>query len=76
MCGLVDADEHSRRLIGDLLVWAGVLMEDNCREMISQLPAEHDQVSARIGRLAQLAADLACLAAAASTLLRRHADGQ
>ena len=74
MCVLMDHDEAATRLIGDLLVRAGMLMEDESGEMIRQMPAEHDQISARIARLARVAADLASLASAAGTLLRLHED--
>ena len=70
----MDDKQLGGRLIGDLLVEAGMLMEDECGEMIRQLPGDLDEASARITRLAQVAADLTSLASAAGTLLRLHRD--
>ncbi len=70
----MDNSTHNRDLIGELLVRAGMLMEDESGEMIRQLPTERGQLIGRVDRLAQVAADLGSLAAAAQALLRMRND--
>ena len=70
MCPLVEDEAHINRMIGDLLVRAGELMEDECVPLIMRLPADRLQMTARIDRLRQVAADLSALANAADVLVR------
>jgi len=70
MCPLVEDEAHIDRIIGDLLVRAGQLMEDECVPLIMRLPADRLQMTARIDRLRQVAADLSALANAADVLVR------
>ena len=66
----MEDEAHINRIIGDLLVCAGTLMEDECAPLIMRLPADRMQVTARIDRLKQVAADLSALADAADVLVR------
>ena len=59
------------RTIGDLLVRAGALMEDESVALVSRLPAEPALLGERIVRLEQVASDLSALAAAAQALKRQ-----
>lgn len=70
MCHLVEDEAHINRMIGDLLVHAGAMMEDECVTLIRRLPSDRRQVIARIDRLKQVTADLSALADAARVLVR------
>ena len=70
MCHLVEDEAHINRMIGDLLVHAGAMMEDECVTLITRLPVDRRQVIARIERLKQVATDLSALADAANVLVR------
>lgn len=63
--------EESTQLIGQLLVRAGMLMEDQSPTFVLKLPSELELIAERIGRLAQVATDLANMASAAGSLLRQ-----
>ena len=70
MCRLVEDEAQISQIIGDLLVRAGALMEDESVPLIMRLPMDRLQVKARIDRLSQIAADLSALANAAEVLVR------
>lgn len=56
-------------LIGQLLVRAGMIMEDRTGEFISRLPADKPVVAGRIELLRKTGEQLVALAAAAATIL-------
>lgn len=71
MCVPVKDINGQRGLIAALLLEAGCVMEDESVSLVSALPTEVASVEARIALLAQVAADLAALANAASVILRK-----
>jgi hypothetical protein len=58
------------RLIANLLVQAGCVMEDISPQIIGSLPTELAAIDRRVNVLKQAAEDLDVLASAAATLLR------
>ena len=60
---------HDVELIGQLLVRAGMVMEDRTGEFISRLPADKPVVGARIELLMKTGEQLVALATAAATIL-------
>lgn len=74
------AAEHdtndTRVIAASLLVRAGCIMEDECVALLLAPKAESFQadLTARIERLSQVAADLAGIAAGAAALIRSQGD--
>jgi hypothetical protein len=66
----MDEEAHSNRLIGDLLVYGGMLMEDESVVLIRRLPHDAAEVKARLDRFQRVAADLNSLATAATAVWR------
>lgn len=74
---MTDVDkEEAGKLASALLVRAGCLMEDECPALVSGHGSgqPHTEITAKIERLAQVAADLAALAAAAGAIMRSERD--
>ena len=71
MCGWGDTQvtPEDIELIGELLVRAGMIMEDRTGEFISRLPADEPLVAVRIESLRKTGGQLVALAAAAATIL-------
>ena len=70
MCWHMDEEAHANRLIGDLLVFSGALMEDESVALIRRLSHDPAGVKAIIDRFQRLAADLNSLASAAAVVWR------
>ena len=64
-------DDYQLRLIADLMLEAGRIMEDVSSEFARRLPRSRDGVTERIALLEQSASDLTALAAAARAILRQ-----
>ena len=71
MCGWEDTQvaPEDNELVGQLIVRAGMIMEDRSEEFISRLPAEERVVAARIELLRKTGEQLVALATAAATIL-------
>ena len=70
MCRRMDEEAHANRLIGDLLVCSGALMEDESVALIRRLPPDPAELKAILDRFQRVAADLNSLAAAATAVWR------
>ena len=74
---MADADEQEAgKFASVLLVRAGCLMEDECPALLSGHGSgqAHTEINAKIVRLAQVADDLAVLAAGAAAIMRSQSD--
>ena len=67
------APEESE-LIGQLILRAGMIMEDRAGEFISRLPADKSVIAARIELLRKTGEQLVALAAAAATILENPVE--
>ncbi len=74
---MTDVDEEEAgKLALALLVHAACLMEDECPALLSGHGSgqAHTEINAKIVRLAQVADDLAVLAAGAAAIMRSQSD--
>ena len=61
-------------LIGQLLVRAGMIMEDRTAEFISRVPAAKPVIAARLALLRKTGEQLVALATATATILEEPAE--